>query len=556
MPVADRNRLCMSKDMTLPTAAEFLWGRPERRSLYTAFICGLTLLFVTRVAPAQETTVIISVTETPPDQVQEAPPPRPTGAKSYPLPIEPIVKQKLARDYVDDLSKAAPALPPAPQEDQIDLSTALRLAERQNPNIAAARQAILFALAKQLEARSMPFPHLRTGLNYHKHDGILQTSFGLMRHVESESLYFGAGARTLAAETVAFPGVQFLNHLGDLFFEPLVARQFVTVTQFEATAVSNTVLLEVASRYLDLLTAEGELTAVTQSETEMNLIVQTTEVFARTGRGREANARRARTAALLLHIQKQALEERTAVAAAELARVLHLDPSTRLRSPARNIALMQLVDQDYSLQQLIQLAQNARPELAAIRAEIARKNTQVRQERARPFLPTLAVNYSAGAFGGGTNRSDLVPVHPEFGRIGSRADFDVLAYWTLQGMGAGNIALARKRMNEREIAQVDELRLINQVRREVAAAKAQVEARRQEIDTALLRLDVAEKSFREDYERIRGNLGLPIEVLDSIDRLVASRLNLIQVLAGYNLAQFQLFVAVGQTPLAAAPNVE
>ena len=42
----------------------------------------------------------------------------------------------------------------------------------------------------------------------------------------------------------------------------------------------------------------------------------------------DADARRARADALLLHKQKQAAEEKTAVAAAELARVLHLDPST------------------------------------------------------------------------------------------------------------------------------------------------------------------------------------------------------------------------------------
>jgi outer membrane protein TolC len=517
---------------------------------------------------AGEPAVTITVSEVPPGHVGEskaphslltthqpaepAPAPRPLGAqeKLYPLPVEPIVKGAPPRRVVEDLAEAGPVVPPA-QEDQIDLSTALKLAEAENPQIAMARQAIKLALAQQLQARALVLPHLRAGVNYHKHDGVLQNSFGLMRHVEEESLYFGGGARALAAETVAFPAVQFSNHLGDAFFEPLVARQFVAVKEYQASASANAVLLETALRYLDLLNAEGELAALKQSEREMDLIVQTTAIFAKQGAGRDADAKRARTEALLLHSERQAAEERTALAAAELARVLHLDPSTRLRSPAKTIALLPLVEPDLTLEQLIAIAQRERPELAAIRAEIARKSTQVRQERLRPLLPTVAVGYSAGGFGGGTNRTDLVPIHPQFGRIGSRADFDVIAYWSVQNMGAGNLALARTRQTERQIAEVEQVRLLNQVRREVATALALTEARRRQVDIAQQRLDAAEKGFREDYQRTRAKIGLPIEVLNSMNRLVQARSSFIQSLAGYNQSQFQLFVALGQTPLAA-----
>jgi outer membrane protein TolC len=478
--------------------------------------------------------------------------------KFDPFPLKPALDQPDPKGLVENLAMSRPVVPPPAREEPIDLSTALRLAERQNPSIGKARQMIQLALAQRLQARSLSLPHLRAGLNYHKHEGVLQNSFGLMRHVDSDSLYFGAGARALAAETVAYPGVQFLNHMGDVFFEPLVARQNVAGKEFEAAAVANNVLFDVSFRYLNLVAAEGELAALEQSEKEMNLLVQSTAAFAKAGRGREANAKRSRAAALLLHMDKQAAEERVAAAAADLARVLHLDPSTRLRSPGKNIALMQLVDPEAALPQLIGLALDARPELSAIRAGIALKNAQVRQERMRPFLPTLGIGYSAGGFGGGTNAANLVSVHPEFGRIGARADFDVLAYWTLQNLGAGNITAARMRANERNLAQIEQLRLINQVRQEVTTAKALVEARRAEIESALKRVSVSEKSFREDYQRIFGNVkrALPLEAIDSMDRLAQSRRNLIQVLAGYNMAQFQLFVALGQTPLGVAEKAD
>jgi outer membrane protein TolC len=520
----------------------------------TALVTGAAGFWST--VEAQQPAVAITASEVPPAQQapEEAPPPRETAPRVYPFPLEPATKQDAPKPLVENLAHSPPVVPAAVQEKPIDLSTALRLAERQSPYIGRARQAIELALAQQLQARALPLPQLRAGANYHKHDGVLQTSFGLIRHVDLSSLYFGAGSRAVRADTVAFPGVQFLNHMGDMFFEPLVARQNVRVREFEAAAAGNNVLLEVAMAYLDLLAAEGELAALEQSEREMDLIVQQTAQFSAKGKGRDSNARRARTAALLLHVQKQSAEERVAFAAAELSRVLHLDPSTRLHSPGRDIALLPLVDPEQKLEELIRLALSTRPELSAIRAEIGLKSTQVRQEKMRPLLPTLSVGYSAGGFGGGTNLANLVPVHPEFGRIGSRADFDVVAYWTLQGLGAGNIAAARKRGNERSLAQVDHLRLVNQVRREVTAAKALVEARRQEIDTALDRVAVARSEFDHDYIRIRNNEGIAVEIVDSMDRLADSRLNLIQVLAGYNMAQFQLFVALGQTPLAAASD--
>jgi outer membrane protein TolC len=524
------------------------------RKIAAIFLGSVGILFshwlVT--APIQSAPpVLLGVSEAQP--IEEGPAPRATtGPNVYPLPINPILEQvPKIPDLQENLAQAPLAVVLPAHEDLVDLSTALRLAEADNPGIAISRQAIQQALAQQLQAQSMILPTLRAGINYHLHDGVLQTSGGEIRHVDERSLYFGGGARALAAETVGFPAVQFFSQLGDAYFAPLAARQQVSASQARADAVANVVLLDVVGRFLDLVRAEGDLAALLQSEKEMNLIVQTTAAFAKGGQGRDADARRARTEALLLHSRKQAVEERLAVAAAELARLLHLDPSVRLRSPARTIALVALVDDRQPLEQLLPLALANRPELAAIQAEIARAQTLVRQEKVRPFLPTVSVGYSAGAFGGGTNRSDLVPVHPEFGRIGSRTDFDVIAYWTLQNMGAGNRAVQNLRQSQRNLADIEQVRLVNQVRREVAAALVLAQARRREVAVAEARLESAEKGFRLDYLRIRAGprLGLPIEVINSMNRLVQARLDFIAALADFNQAQFQLFVALGQRPM-------
>jgi outer membrane protein TolC len=493
----------------------------------------------------------------PPKAQAQAPVPEQPPARAT-LTLEPVAAQGEQLPAPDssreppDLSRAPPSLPPPAQTLPIDLCTALRLAEGDNPTIGISRQAIQEALADQLRANALLLPSLRAGGNYHDHQGVLQNSFGEIRHVHTDSLYVGGGARALAAETVAFPMIQLFSPLADAFFEPLVARRQVAVRRAQSAATANQVLLEVASRFLELVSAEAELVALRQSEEDMNEVVRLTVVFAEVGQARGADASRARGAALLLHTEEQRAEERVAIASANLAEVLNLDTAVRLQTPGQATGLLQLVDLRNDLDALVAQAQAARPELAANAAEIARREALYREEKFRPLLPTLSVGFSSGTFGGGTNRVDLV-ANPGFGKFGSRADFDVLAFWNVQNLGAGNAARQNERRAQREIATIEQVRLLHQVRREVVTAYSRAEAGWRRVEVGRDRLRSAEAGHREDLGRTRGGQGLPIEILNSTERLVRARLALIQSILEYNLGQFQLFVALGQRPTNACP---
>ena len=436
----------------------------------------------------------------------------------------------------------------AADEQMVDLFAALQLAESQNPSIGLSRQAIQEALAQQLQARSMMLPSVRAGANYRNHQGVLQTSSGKMVDVDSSSLYLGNGALAEAAGTTVIPGVQIFGHLGDGIFEPLAARQLVAARNFQAQATSNQTLLEVAQRFLDLVRAEAELLALRLTEKDMDQAVQITRSFAKAKEGREADAMRARTTALLLHSQEVRAEENLLTAAAELARVLSLDPSVRLRAPSQSAASLELVDARQDLEALLGAAQAARPELAALSAEIARKQIQVRQERFRPFLPTVSLGFSAGSFGGGPS--------PAFGKFNNRTDVDLIAYWTLQNMGVGNHALQKERLSEQDQMTLERERITNVINREVATAQALVLSRWENLDIARSRLTIAERAFQEDLRRIKGNVGLPIELLNSLNRLASARVDVVRVIQEYNFAQMQLFVAIGQSPLAASVKAQ
>jgi outer membrane protein TolC len=186
--------------------------------------------------------------------------------------------------------------------------------------------------------------------------------------------------------------------------------------------------------------------------------------------------------------------------------------------------------------------------MAAQASSIDAADQRLRLEQTRPFFPLLSVGFSAGGFGGGSNQSAL-GVDSFFQKFSTRDDFDVAMIWTLQNMGAGNVALARQRRAERDQLLGGRSSLAALVRREVMDAYADVQAQRRRIDTNEKQLAAGEQGAREEILRTRAGQGLPIESLNSVKLAADARQNAIDAVVNYNVAQFRLFVAIGRRPV-------
>jgi outer membrane protein TolC len=445
----------------------------------------------------------------------------------------------------NDFRTGGPVIPPPVSDLPIDLATALTLAGVDNPTIALAEEAVRAGEAEQLEARALLLPTLSAGASFDWHDGTLQSSQGIIRNVERQSVYFGAGASAVGAGTVTVPGVRLVSHLADALYAPRIARDRLTARQFDAVAVRNAILLDVATSYLALVGAEEQLRAVRESEREFNEVARLTADFAEQGVRRQGDADRAASEAHLFHAEEERAQEEVAVAAAELSRLLHLDPSARLHGDGAPVPLLQLVDPQASLEQLVATAAANRPEIGAREAELAARRAALRQEQVRPFLPLLFVGYSAGGFGG--EGADTVSrlSHPS-----ARADFDVFAVWSLQNFGLGNVATQRERRAVLDAGAAERDRVLDQVRREVAEAYAAAAAARRDLDVARRQLHTAKEGYGLDRDRVRTapRLGRPIELLNSATLLAAGRQEYVRALIAFDQAQFRLFAALGQPP--------
>ncbi len=441
-----------------------------------------------------------------------------------------------------------PVVPTAEQEYPIDLTTALRLAEAENPRIAEARQRIGEALAVQQGARALLFPTLNVGTNLHEHTGNLQRSSGRILNLNETSLYVGGGTGASAAGTVEVPAVSIFSQMTDAIFEPLAARQRVEESRLTASETANAILREVAELHFELLAAEADLRVRRETAGQAEEVAKLTRVYADAQQGREADAERASTELSLIVREVQQAEEEAAVASARMSHRLHLDQAVRVRPLAMVPERVTLIDPEAPLPVLIQVALAHHPTIGARAAGLAAAEVHHTQERYRPLLPTVWVGFSGGGFGGGSN---LAP--PQLSHFAGRTDFDVRVFWTLRNFGVGNIALQKQRLAEVGQAVGERSRAISEIRSEVSAAYAEAAASRQQVDLATRRLASAEAGFQEDLQRIRNTVGRPIEVVNSLQLLNQARVARIRAVTDYNKAEFRLFVSLGSPPPLGTP---
>ena len=263
---------------------------------------------------------------------------------------------------------------------------------------------ILGALAERQAARALLLPYLNAGTNYHDHTGPLQRSNGTILKLTEQSLYFGGGARTVAAESVAIPAVNIFSPLTDAIFEPLAAQQRVVGARFNASDTANKVLLDVASLYIDLIGAEAILEARRVTAAESDRIADARwPPTPRPARGGSPTPTAPRPTA-----GSSRSTSRRPRSGSPSPRPGWPSGSTSTPRPSSEplagpLEPLELIDPETPPEELIRAAVTRRPDLAAREALVSQAEYRVRQEKARPLLPTIWLGFSGGAFGGGSN---------------------------------------------------------------------------------------------------------------------------------------------------------
>jgi outer membrane protein TolC len=440
----------------------------------------------------------------------------------------------------------------------IDLATALRLAGAENPELLLARERISEAAAGRQLAAAQLLPNLNLGTNYNLHRGALQQSNGNILNVNRDALYYGLGANAVGSGTVNIPGLNYNVNVGEAWYGYLAARQRVAIVAAAADATRNDVLLRVFVAYLELLRGEGRHAIAKNNREEAATIAQMTAAFAQAGQGRKADADRAAVELRRRDADLIQAEATVITASARLCQLLNLDPSTRLRPIDGWVVPAPIVPDPIPVSELLAIALMQRPELATRRAEVRATLYELSLAKVLPFSPNVILGFSAGGFGGGSNRVSSPAgfigsdgqrvIGPRFGNFDDRTDFDVVVFWTFRNMGVGNVALIRAADSRVKQSRLRELETLNAVRAQVVEAHTLAAAGFLQIDLAEKAVRSGREAFTQDLARIKGGQGLPLEVLDSLRLLARSRYEYLDAIIDYNRAQVQLWVSLGRPP--------
>jgi outer membrane protein TolC len=413
----------------------------------------------------------------------------------------------------------------------------------------------LAATAEQQFAAAKLLPNLNGGSNFDGHSGVLQQSSGNILNVHRDSLYVGAGAGAVAAGTVSIPGVQYNLNLSDSIFDYLITRPAIDRARFLNRAVGNTLQRDAALAYGELLRAEGIRAIMRQIRDDAAEVARVTAAFTQTGQGSPTESERAATELQRREGRLIQADADVAIASARLVELLNLRIAGRLHCAEPWVVPRSIVPDPIALPELLATALYQRPELAAQRAAINGAMLALRGAKVLPFSPQIMAGYSAGNFGGGSNLinsntppSGVAPDSARFGSYAARSDVDAIAYWTLQNLGIGNIAMIRAAQAQLKATDLERLVVLNQVRAEVADAFARKRTRLALLDVRRRAVETSQLAFSQDLRRTQAAEGHPIEVLDSLRLLDRSRIDYLNTIVDYNEAQFDLYWALGQPP--------
>jgi len=450
-------------------------------------------------------------------------------------------------------------LPPAPLEETdhplpINLGAALRLADARPLMVTAAQARAWVAEAQLQHAQIIWVPTLNASIVYFRHDGVGPDFNGGRNPVPYNPLspripiyqeinYFYTGG-----------GLNAVFALTDAIFEPLSSRQVVDSRRWDIQTAKNDALLTATTAYFNVQRARGTYAAaldvvkrgkslVTELDALSHDLIPKVEV----DRARQ----------FLAGIEQEAALARQAwrVSSADLTQILRLDPRVVACPLEPDHLQITLVDPSRPLDELMPIALRSRPELSSQRANIQAAAVRIRQEKLRPFIPTVLITgfqtpagmtTQFGFFGTGRNS--------KLNNWSWRDDVSLQVVWQAEGFGFGNLARVKKQRSEESFAIQQLYQMQDQISEEINAAQARAQSASVRVIQAERSLQQALVTYNGNYEGLHhtsrfGNfleqVYRPQEVVAALENLWESYTEYFQTVADYNTAQFELFHALG-----------
>jgi outer membrane protein TolC len=419
-----------------------------------------------------------------------------------------------------------PAVSPAGGDQglAIDLPTALRLAGAENLEVKVARERLAQAEAANQSALLQFFPWVSVGAAYRRHENRIQDVVGNLLDTEKQSYSPGVA---LAAQV----------DLGDAIYRKLAAKQLVDAAREALAVQSQNSILEAAAGYFELTRAHAAVEIAGEALRTSKDYQAQLEAAVGAGLAFRGDALRVQVQTERYGIALRQAVERERIAAAGLARTLHLDPAVALwpRDPAP--VSLTLIPPTSSLETLVDQALATRSELRQAGAVISAADATDRGAKYGPLIPTIGGLAFVGGLGGGT--------HGATDTFGDTEDYAVFLNWRIGPGGlfdTGRIKSAEARLAE---ARVAEKITRDQVVQQIVENHTRVRSLADQLIATQASLATTTETLRLTSERKEFAVGAVLEVIQSQQDLTRARYDYMSTIAEYDKAQYALSRALG-----------
>jgi outer membrane protein TolC len=420
---------------------------------------------------------------------------------------------------------ASAAEPQATDSSPIDLPTALRLAGAQNLDVQIAREHYQEAVANKESAVAQFFPWIAPGIGYHRRDGVAQAvPSGVISDAHFQSYSPGA---VISAQLV----------LGDAIYNSLAAKQLVKASDQALESQRQDSILSAAQAWFDLSRAKAMVGVVNEGlMTSRDYQKQLHEAVA-AGVAFKGDELRVQSQSEQYEIQLKQANERQRVEAANLARILHLDPRVELMPIGDCVAPFTLFESNLTVNALVEQGLKSRPEIKQTEALTAAARANKDGAVVGPWIPTLGATVYGGGLGGGPDGGPS--------NFGPEGDYTIGLSWKIGPGGLfdpGRTKAGKARLASAELSQAQ---LKDIIISQVVSSHTKVVSVAGQLSLARTNLATATQALTLTHDRKQYGVGAVLEDIQAQQDLTRARGEYLTAVAEHNKAQYTLQRAVG-----------
>ena len=420
---------------------------------------------------------------------------------------------------------------------KIDLTSALRLADEQNTELAIQLERVKQAELDQNMAWYQWLPTVRAGYSSSNQDGALQNTTGSVFDIERKANARGFGLPTTGAGLAPQPGLSLEIDVAEGIFRPLASKQKLAAARAQQVQTRLGTTLQVASAYYDLVQAKRMVQIAEEAAENAKGLARTTNDFAEAGEGLQADAERAAVESLIQLNNLETAKLGAMSASVRLGQLLRLEEGIELEPVDSTIVPMSLFPADPQLDSLLNKALTNRPELLRYSALVEYEETQLNQRTWGLLFPKLGASFSDVSYKGrpsGTSASWQ-----------NRQESTVAIYWELENLGLTSWAKKESQQSRLREAQARQEQAEADIVADVSLALGEYRTAGKQAEFLKAAVDRARRAYELSNERIYEGQGLPLEVLQAMKALEEVEMLYLMVSAKRNLSQLYLLAATG-----------